>query len=77
MFGRANFTNEYLEKMKKSTLLTPTLKNIIKSRLSQEDYANFVKLTDKMDYEQLRQMFNNILLSRCIQINTDDVNHIL
>lgn len=68
---------KYIDNIRKKNILTPQLYKLLQERLNINDYYNFIKITNKMTSDELKDMFNRIIISKCVQINIDGIKNLL
>jgi hypothetical protein len=69
--------SKYIDNIRKNNILTPQLHKLLQEKLSVDDYYFFIKLTKKMTSDELKDMFNRIIISKCVQINIDGIKNLL
>lgn len=68
---------KYIDNIRKNNILTPQLYKLLQEKLSVNDYYFFIKLTKKMTSDEIKDMFNRIIISKCVQINIDGIKNLL
>lgn len=52
---------------KKKLLLTSELIEMIKKHLSKKEFEDFVRITEKIDYNKLKELLISIYKNKCVQ----------
>ena len=70
-------TNKCVDDMKKKNILTSSLFKLLRNNLDYDEYYFFLKIVKDMKGREIEEMFNRIIISKCVQKNIDGLKKLL